>query len=72
MQMAPPFLLYDIDCEGYSIWKVQLTNRFRDAFSVNIALDNIFNYAPKHYLYNSPTTLGINLMVGVSIDIDRF
>jgi outer membrane receptor for ferrienterochelin and colicins len=51
---------------------VQLTNRFRDAFSVNIALDNIFNYAPKHYLYNSPTTLGINLMVGVSIDIDRF
>ena len=72
MQMAPPFQLYDIDCEGYSIWKVQLTNRFRDAFSVNIALDNIFNYAPKHYLYNSPTTLGINLMVGVSIDIDRF
>ena len=71
MQMAPPFSLYDIDCSGYSIWKVQLTNRIRKAFSLNVALDNIFNYAPRHYLFNSPTTLGINLMVGVSIDIDK-
>jgi outer membrane receptor for ferrienterochelin and colicins len=71
MQMAPPFSLYDVDCSGYSLWKVQLTNRIRKAFSLNVALDNIFNYAPKHYFFNSPTTLGINLMVGVSVDIDK-
>ena len=56
---------------AYSIWKVQLTNRIKEGLRVNIAVDNIFNYAPRTYYYNSPMTLGVNLMVGVSVDIDK-
>ena len=70
MYMDAPFAEYEVHNPAYSLWKVQMTNRFKDNIRLNIAVDNIFNYAPRTYYFNSPTTLGVNLMVGVSVDLD--
>jgi len=69
VEAVPPFNVYDVHNPAYSIWKIQASNRLGDAVRLNIAVDNIFNYAPRTYYYNSPTTLGVNLMVGVSVNI---
>lgn len=71
MEMVAPYVQYDVHNPAYSIWKLQLTNRFKDSVRLNIALDNLFDYRPRTYCFNSPVTSGINLMVGVSIDIDK-
>lgn len=69
VEAVPPFNVYDVHNPAYSIWKIQASNRLGDKIRVNVTLDNIFNYAPRTYYYNSPTTLGVNLMVGVSADL---
>ena len=56
---------------AYTLWKLQLTNRLSDFLQLNIAVDNIFNYKPDYYYYNAPLTTGTNLMVGISLDVDR-
>ncbi len=70
MELDVPYTEYQVHNPAYTIWKVQLTNRFKDGIRLNIAVDNIFNYAPRTYYFNSPTTLGVNLMVGVSVDLE--
>lgn len=69
VEAVAPFNVYDVHNPAYSVWKIQASNRLGDAVRVNVTLDNIFNYAPRTYYYNSPTTLGVNLMVGVSVDL---
>ena len=67
-------LLEDIETvhyDGYQIWKFQLTQRFLKGININFAVDNIFNYKPRNYYANSPTTIGTTLTIGMSIDIDK-
>lgn len=71
VEMAPPYRTYEIHNPAYTLWKVQLANRIRKGIIVNLAVDNIFNYRPRTYYFNSPTTTGASLMAGISIDIDR-
>ena len=71
VEMVAPFREYDIHNPAYTIWKLQLSNRFSKGITLNLALDNLFNYSPKHYYYNTPTTTGINFMAGLSIDVDK-
>lgn len=54
---------------AYSIWKMSLVLRFGKAVKVNVALDNILDYRPKYYYLNAPLTDGINLQVGLSVDL---
>lgn len=45
---------------------------FREILEEKVsALVEILNYHPKYYYFNSPMTKGINVMVGLSIDIDK-
>lgn len=69
MEMDAPFNEYEVSNPAYTIWKIQLTNRIKERFRLNIAVDNIFNYSPRTYYFNSPVTLGVNLMVGGSYDL---
>lgn len=55
---------------SYTMWKLSATQWITRGIRVNAAVDNIFNYKPKHYYYNSPLTTGANLMVGVAVDLD--
>lgn len=67
-------LLEDIETvhyDGYQIWKFQLTQRFLKGININFAVDNIFNYKPRNYYANSPTTIGTTLTIGMSIDINK-
>jgi len=52
-------------CPAYTIWKFQANQKICGRFSVNLAVDNIFNYRPRYYYSNAPITTGANFMVGV-------
>lgn len=56
---------------AYTLWKFSATQRIGKAFRVTAALDNLFNYKPKYHYFNSPLTDGINLMVGLYVDIEK-
>jgi outer membrane receptor for ferrienterochelin and colicins len=56
---------------SYTIWKLSLVQRIGKAVKVTAALDNLFGYKPKYYYLNSPITDGVNLQVGLSVDIDK-
>lgn len=59
---------------AYSLWKLSTAHTFgkKQAVKLTLALDNLFNYKPKYYYFNCPLTDGINFMVGLSVDVDKF
>ncbi|MCM1515011.1 MAG: TonB-dependent receptor [Paraprevotella sp.] len=71
MQMDYPFATHSVHNPAYTIWRLQLQNRLGQGIRLNVAVDNIFNYAPRVYYFNSPVTLGVNLMAGISVDVDK-
>ena len=71
VQMDYPYTPRHVHNPAYTIWKIQLQNRLGKGIRLNVAVDNVFNYAPEVYYFNSPVTLGINLMAGISVDVDR-
>ena len=60
-----------VDYPAYTVWKLSFVQRIGKAVKVNAALDNLFGYKPRYYYLNSPITDGVNLQVGLSIDIDK-
>lgn len=56
--------------KAYSIWKATLNQRLVKAYSLTFVIDNLFNYKPKVFYLNTPTTIGTNFSVGLSVDID--
>ena len=60
-----------VEYPAYTIWKLSVVQRVGKAIKVTAALDNVFGYKPKYYYLNSPITDGINLLIGMSIDIDK-
>lgn len=72
MYMYEPFEQYRVTNPAYTLWKIQLAQHIYRGCRLNIAVDNIFNYSPKVYSFNSPTTLGTNLMVGLNLDLEKF
>lgn len=71
VRMDYPFDTRSVHSPAYTIWRLQLQNRLGKAVRLDVAVDNVFNYAPRVYHYNSPTTLGINLMAGISVEVDK-
>lgn len=55
---------------AYSIWRFTARLRFRSGISLNVTMDNIFNYRPKVYYWNSAPVTGVSWSVGVSININ--
>lgn len=60
-----------VEYPAYTMWKLSLTQRVGKAVSITTALDNLFNYRPKHYYLNAPLTDGITFQVGVAVDVDK-
>ncbi len=56
---------------AYSIWKIALSQRICRAYTLLLAVDNIFNYRPKKFEYNSPVTTGTTFGATLSIDIEQ-
>ena len=55
---------------AYTMWKLNLSQRFMNAISLNLGLDNLFNYKPARYDLVSSTSPGITFYVSLSVDLD--
>lgn len=56
---------------AYTMWKLNMIHRIWKGINVTMAVDNLFNYVPKYYYSNSPSTTGATLSVGMSVNIDE-
>jgi outer membrane receptor for ferrienterochelin and colicins len=56
---------------AYSIWRFSLALQMKKAYRITTIVDNLFNYIPKTYYWNSPATKGTSLSIGLSIDVDK-
>ncbi len=56
---------------AYTLWKLSAVQRFGTAFRWTLAIDNLFNYRPRYYYFNSPMTDGLNCMTTFSLDIGK-
>ncbi|WP_455086652.1 TonB-dependent receptor plug domain-containing protein [Prevotella denticola] len=61
-----------IHYSAYALFKLSLVQRIGKAVKASVILDNLFNYKPEYYYLNCPLTDGTNLMVGLSVDVDKF
>lgn len=57
----------EVNYPAYTLWKVSLSQSFGKYVTVNLGVDNIFNYRPKHYYLNCPLTDGTSLTAGLSL-----
>ena len=56
---------------AYSLWKFTLEQQVWHGVNVNFIIDNLFNYRPKVYYWNSAPTDGLSWSLGVSLDINE-
>lgn len=56
---------------AYTIWKLNITQSVWKGIDVVATVDNLFNYVPKYYYNNTPSTTGISFAIGLSIDFDK-
>ena len=56
---------------AYALFKLAVVQRFSKSVKLSVALDNLFNYKPEYYYLNCPLTDGMNLQVGLSVDVDK-
>lgn len=57
---------------AYSLWKFTLQQSVWKGININFVIDNLMNYRPKIYYWNSPATPGRTWSIGVSLDINDF
>ena len=57
---------------AYTIWKLNVTQRIWKGINLSFIVDNLFNYVPKYYYSNSPSTTGTTISAGISLDVDKF
>lgn len=67
--LAKPESEYDTD-NAYSVWKFTLQQEVWRGININFIIDNLLNYKPKVYYWNSLPTIGRTWSVGISLDID--
>ena len=67
----PSLGTYDITYPAYTLWKMNIAQKIWKGINLNVTVDNIFNYKPSYYYFNSPYTTGITLAVGLSLELDK-
>lgn len=61
----------DVETDGaYSIWKLTLQQTVWRGVDINFVVDNLLNYKPKVYYWNSAPTIGRTWSLGVSVKIN--
>ena len=54
---------------AYMIWKLSFTQRCFKICKITLSIDNLLNYKPDIYYFNSPTSSGRTFFVDLSFDI---
>ena len=67
--MSKPESRYETD-GAYSLWKFTLQQRVWKGINVNFMIENLFDYRPEVYYWNSAPTTGRTYSVGLSLDVD--
>ncbi len=57
--------------EGYTIWKLTLSQKIWKGINLTLAADNLFNYKPSTYYSNSCYTTGTTFSATLSLDVDK-
>ena len=57
---------------GYTIWKLHFNQHIWRGVNLSLSVDNLFNYQPSSYDYNSSTSTGTTFSAGLCINIDEF
>ncbi len=69
--LAKPVSRHDTD-EAYSLWKFTFQQQVWKGININFIIDNLLNYKPDIYYWNSAPTTGRTYSIGLSMDIDDF
>lgn len=56
---------------AYTMWKLTLLQKFYNALTLTLSIDNLFGYKPDNYQYNSPYTLGRTFSVGAAVELEH-
>ena len=56
---------------AYALLRLAVTQQLGAAVRLNLTAENLLNYRPHIYYYNAPLTDGLNLSVGMILDLDR-
>ena len=56
---------------AYTLWKLTLAQQTDAGLDISLTVDNLFNYTPATYYNNSPTTTGLTLLAGLTLDVRR-
>lgn len=54
---------------GYTLWRWGVSQALPWGLRASLTLDNLFNYRPRRYTYNSPVTTGISVLAGISYEL---
>ena len=66
--MGKPESRYDTD-GAYSLWKLTIQHDVWRGIKVNFTVDNLFNYRPRTYYWNSAMTTGTTWTLGVAFNV---
>lgn len=55
--------------DSYTIWKLSLMNYICQGITVNLSVDNLFNYVPDKYSVVSPSTTGTSFSASMSVNL---
>lgn len=67
--LSKPVSQYETD-GAYSLWKFTLQQRVWKGININFIIDNLLNYKPKVYYWNSAPTTGRTWSIGISLNIE--
>ena len=56
---------------AYTMWKLVVTQRLRNAVSLSLGADNLFDYRPDVHSFNTSVSPGITFFAGLSLDIEQ-
>lgn len=69
--LSKPKSKYATD-NSYALWKFTLQQEVWRGININFVIDNLLNYKPKVYYWNSAPTTGRTWSIGLSLNIDEF
>ncbi|MCD7962420.1 MAG: TonB-dependent receptor [Rikenellaceae bacterium] len=61
----------EVHYPGYTLWKLTVSQKVCRFATVNFAVDNLFNYKPSYFYYNSPTAYGTLFSIGLSVNLEQ-
>ncbi len=56
---------------GYTMWRLVVSQQIWNPFTLTLTINNLLNYKPKPFRYNSPLPYGTTFEVGLSVDFER-